>query len=162
MKYADAPTASVETTVAAAPDVVWALVSDITTPTRFSPELQGAEWTGDERGLGATFHGHNKHAAVGEWTTPNTITDYAEGSVFEWTVGDLANKTARWRFELEPAGDGTRLRFSAEMGPGPSGLTFVIEKMPDREEEIVVNRLQEWTANMQSTVDGIKELAEAA
>ena len=161
VKYADAPNAAVEVEIAAPPEVVWRLVSDINTPAEFSPELQGAEWVDDEPGLGAMFHGHNKHDAVGEWTTTSTITAYEEGSTFEWTVGDLENKTARWRFDLVPSPAGSSLRFSAEMGPGPSGLSIAIERMPDREEDIVAGRLREWTANMQRTVDGVKAIAEA-
>lgn len=160
VKYADAPQASVEVKIAAGPVAVWPLVSDISLPARFSPEFQGADWIDDGPALGATFHGHNKHQFVGEWTTTSTLTAYEEGSVFEWTVGDLENKTARWRFDLAPDGEGSTLRFSAEMGPGPSGLTMAIQQMPDREEEIVANRLDEWTGNMQATLDGIKGLAE--
>lgn len=160
VKYADAPQASVEVRIAAEPAAVWPLVSDISLPAQFSPEFQGADWVDDGPALGATFHGHNKHQFVGEWTTTSTVTAYEDGAVFEWTVGDLENKTARWRFDLAPDGDGSTLRFSAEMGPGPSGLTMAIRQMPDREEEIVANRLGEWTGNMQATLDGIKGLAE--
>ena len=160
VKYADAPQASVEITIDAAPERVWALVTDISLPAQFSPEFQGADWVDGGPALGATFHGHNKHQFVGEWTTTSTVTAFEDGAAFEWTVGDVENKTARWRFDLVPDGNGTTLRFSAEMGPGPSGLTMAIQQMPDREEEIVANRLGEWTGNMQATVDGIKGLAE--
>ena len=173
VKYADAPQASVEVRIDAEPAAVWPLVSDISLPAQFSPEFQGADWVDGGPALGATFHGHNKHQFVGEWTTTSTVTAYEEGAVFEWTVGDVENnqekirvdglvenKTARWRFDLTPDGDGSSLRFSAEMGPGPSGLTMAIQQMPDREEEIVANRLGEWTGNMQATLDGIKGLAE--
>lgn len=161
VKYADAPQAEVEVAIDAPPADVWELITDISLPARFSPELQGADWVDDGPALGATFHGHNKHAVVGEWTTTSTVTAFEEGAVFEWTVGDVDDKTARWRFDLAPDGAGSRLRFSAEMGPGPSGLTMAIQRMPDREEDIVANRLAEWTANMQVTLDGIKGLAEA-
>ena len=161
VKYADAPSAEVEVDIAAPPQVVWELIADINTPAAFSPELQRAEWVDGGPGLGATFQGHNKHDAVGEWTTTSTITAYEEGSTFEWTVGDLQNKTARWRFDVAASPGGSSLRFSAEMGPGPSGLSIVIERIPDREEDIVAGRLREWTANMQSTVDGVKAIAEA-
>ncbi len=163
VRYAEAPTASVEITVATSPAVVWPHVIDIDLPARFSPEFQGAEWlAGSGPALGATFEGHNKHAAVGEWTTTSTVTAFEPERTFEWTVGDLANKTARWRFDLEPDGTGCRLRFSAEMGPGPSGLSGAIAAMPDREEEIVDRRVQEWQRNMSLTIEGIKELAETA
>ena len=47
------------------------------------------------------------------------------------------------------------------MGPAPSGLNIAIEARPDKEERIVARRLEEHRANMQTTVDGIKRLAEA-
>ena len=40
MKYADCPTVSVSTTVAAAAADVWGIVSDITLPNRFSTEVR--------------------------------------------------------------------------------------------------------------------------
>jgi hypothetical protein len=109
---------------------------------------------------GATFRGYNRHQAVGEWNAVCTGIAMEVERVFEWTVGDVGFKAARWRFDLEPTDDGSTLRFSAEMDPGPSGLTPAIERMPDREDDIVARRLGEWTANMQRTVDGIKRLAE--
>jgi hypothetical protein len=75
-------------------------------------------------------------------------------------VGDVANATATWRFELEPVGERTRLRMSARMGPGPSGLTPAIEARPDREDDIVERRLGEWRTNMTATVEGMKAIAE--
>ncbi len=162
VKYADGPSTAVEIDVAAPAPTVWVLASDINTPARFSPEFQGAEWNEEGPALGATFKGHNKHERVGEWTTTSTITAYEDGRVFEWTVGDVENKTGRWRMEVEPTGDAScRLSFSAEMGPGPSGLKPMIEQMPDQEEAIVESRLGEWTRNMTATVEGIKDLAES-
>ena len=43
---------------------------------------------------------------------------------------------------------------------GPSGLTPAIAAMPDKEERIILRRLEEHRANMQATVEGIKALAE--
>jgi hypothetical protein len=48
------------------------------------------------------------------------------------------------------------------MGPGPSGITALIEKMPDKEEKVIARRLKEWAANMSATVTGIKQMAEGA
>ena len=160
-RYADGRTASTEVAIGAPVSVVWSLISDINVPARFSPELQGARWVEAGPALGARFEGDNRHRSVGEWTTTSTLTAYEEPHVFEWTVGDVNNKTARWRFDLVADGDqACVMRFSAEMGPGPSGLRTAIEAMPDREAEIVANRLREWTANMALTVEGIKALAE--
>ena len=161
VRYADAPSAEAEVRIDAPPPVVWPLLCDINVPASFSPEFQGAEWIDDGPALGARFRGRNRHEAVGEWSVVCTVTDLDPHRVFEWTVGDVADKVARWRFELEPDGAGSSLRFHAEMGPGRSGLTPAIERMPDREEELVAARLAEWTANMQRTLDGIKDLADA-
>jgi hypothetical protein len=44
VRYSENPTARVEVHVAAPPEAVWPLVSDISVPARFSSELAGAEW----------------------------------------------------------------------------------------------------------------------
>jgi hypothetical protein len=163
VKYSDGPTTSVETQIGAPVSVVWPLLCDINLPSRFSEEFVRAEWLDDGPAIGATFRGHNRHEVVGEWSVVCTVTAMEPERVFEWTVGDVGFKAARWRFDLEPAVDGgSTLRFGAEMGPGPSGLTPAIERMPDREDDIVARRLGEWAANMRRTVAGIKELAEVA
>ncbi|MEM9042799.1 MAG: SRPBCC family protein [Actinomycetota bacterium] len=161
VKYADGPRTDVEIEIDAPTSDVWPLLVDIELPARFSPELRTAEWIDDGPAEGATFRGYNQHPRVGEWDVLCTVTGFTSGSAFEWTVGDPANKTARWRFDLAPLGaDRSALRFSAEMGPGPSGLTPMIARMPEREDDIVANRLADWNANMQLTVDGIAALAE--
>jgi len=159
VKYADSPSASVRTDIAAPPEQVWPLVSDIGLPSRFETELVRAVWIDTPPATGATFRGFNRRESW-EWDILCTVTGYDPDRCFEWTVGDVENKVARWRFDLEPSSVGTHLRFSAEMGPGPSGLTPAIEKMPDREEDIVARRLREWETNMQRTVEGIKAIAE--
>lgn len=162
VKYADSPTTSVAVEIDASPDVVWPLLCDINLPGRFSDEFQRAEWVDDGPAPGARFRGYNRREDFGEWDVPCTVTAMEPERVFEWTVGDVANKVSRWRFELDRGDGGTAsaLSFTAEMGPGPSGLTPAIERMPDREDDIVARRLSQWTANMQRTVDGIKEIAE--
>jgi hypothetical protein len=82
-------------------------------------------------------------------------------AVFEWAVGDAENPSALWRFTLEPDGSGTRLRQWMRMGPAPSGLNAAIDAMPDKEERIIARRLEEHRVNMQATLDGIRQLAEA-
>lgn len=161
VRYADGPTVEVEVEVGAPPWVVWDLVTDIGLPARFSSEFQGAEWLdGAGPALGARFRGRNRHPAVGEWAVTCTVVDHQPGRRFGWLVGDPDAPAAAWRFELEPVAAGTRLRQWARMGPGPSGLTPMIEARPDREEQIVAGRCAEWRANMEATVAGIKALAE--
>lgn len=162
MRYADMPTTHVEVVVAAPVERLWALITDIDLPARFSSELQGAEWLDDGPAVDARFRGRSEHPAIGRWETTCVVTRCDTNEAFEWVVGDAEHVSARWRFELEPVDDGVRLRQTAQIGPAPSGLTPAIMAMPDKEERIVARRLEEFRANMQATVEGIKRLAEAA
>jgi hypothetical protein len=42
------------------------------------------------------------------------------------------------------------------IGPGPSGISAAIARMPDKEARILYRRIEEHRANMQRVVDGIK------
>jgi hypothetical protein len=162
VKYSESPTVEVSVEVETTAEQLWALVTDVDLPARFSEEYQGGEWLdGAEPAVGSRFRGRNQHPAAGEWTTESTVVGCEEGRLFSWAVGDPSRPAATWRFELEPAGDRTRLRMWAEMGPGPSGLTPIIEAHPDREDDIVERRLDEWRTNMLATVAGLKQLAES-
>jgi len=163
VRYADGPSTQVEVVVDAPPEAVWALITDIELPGRFSSEFVRGEWLdGGGPALGARFVGHNRHPAAGEWQTTSTIVDFEAGRRFGWAVGDPEHPSATWRFELEPAGAGSRLRQWMRLGPGPSGLSVVIEQMPDKEERIVERRVAEHRRNMEATVKGIKALAEGS
>ena len=90
MRYADGPTVEVTRRIAAPTDDVWRLVSDINLPARFSSEFIGAEWVGDAPTVRSAprFEGHNRHDAIGSWTTTSTIVDFEPGRTFAWAVGD--------------------------------------------------------------------------
>ena len=47
------------------------------------------------------------------------------------------------------------------MGPGRSGLSSAIDRMPDKEQKIVFVRMREFEQNMTATLAQIKQLAEA-
>jgi hypothetical protein len=162
VRFADRPTTETDVYVAAPPPTVWPLVTEITTPARCGTELQAATWVDPEGApcLGARFTARNAHPAGGEWETTSTIVDFVPERRFGWAVGDPDRPSAVWRLELTPEGDGTRLRYWAQMGPGPSGITAVIEKMPEKEERIIARRLEEWDRNMAATINGIKQMAE--
>ncbi|MPY60285.1 SRPBCC family protein [Streptomyces spongiae] len=174
MRYSEGPRVSCDVYIEARPSQVWALVTDIGLPARVSPELQRVEWLDGMEGpaVGACFAGYNHHRMNGEWRTVSHIVDLEEQRVFGWAVvdpdgrygdpvPDPAKPLATWRFELEPQGTGTRLRQFARMGPGRSGVNLVIERAPEREEEIVAFRLAELRTNMEATLRGVKALAEA-
>lgn len=163
MKYEEGPTVEVVVRVDAPAERVWELVTDIGLPARFSAEFQGATWVdGDGPSAGARFVGRNYHEALGEWETTSYVTRFEPQRVFEWAVTDPISPSASWWFTLESAGEAAVvLRQGMRIGPGRSGLNIAIDAMPDKEERIIVRRLQEHERNMQATVDGIKRLAES-
>ena len=161
LRLTDEPGTWVEIDVAAPPERVWALVSDIELPARFSEEFLGASWVGDGPALGASFVGRSAHPAMGEWEVPSFVDVYEQGRRFGWATVDPAHPGSRWRFELTPHGAGTRLRFAMSMGPGPSGISIAIASMPEKEPRILRRRVAEHHANMTRTLAGIAALAEA-
>ncbi len=157
----DGPGTWVETVIAAPSDVVWAAVTDLDMPARFSPEYQGGVWTSEERGLGASFIGRNEHEAIGTWEVESWIIAYDDGRTFGWGTSDRENPGAQWTYHLEPqVGGTTKLLYSLTLGPGPSGLTAVIDRMPDKEPRIIERRLAEHHENMTKVLEGIRDVLE--
>jgi len=158
--HADGPGVTVEVDVKAPPTDVWPYISDIQLPARFSDEFRGAEWLSDTPEVGATFLGRNQNENLGDWEVTCHVAGYEENRVFAWNAGDAEDPSAQWRFELIPLAGSTRLRFSMVLGPGPSGLTAVIDAMPDKEAKIIANRQKHQAANMRRTIEGIRDLVE--
>jgi hypothetical protein len=147
--------------VAASPEDAWALVTDITLPTRCVGELQAVEWLDGATGVavGARFRGHNKHEALGEWTTEAVVSEVEEGRRWVWQVFNAEGEvSASWGFEVEPGRDATTIRQWGKMGPALSGLRGAIESMPDKEGRIVARRLAEWQAGLTANLEGIQRL----
>ncbi len=163
LRLADGPTTEVSTVVAAPADELWPLISDINLSARFSTEFQGAEWLDGAvvPALGARFRGTNVHPAVGTWQVTCTIVEYEPGRAIGWAVhgpDGLEPPAAWWRFELEPVDGGTQIVQRVQLGPGRSGLTPAIERMPDREHDIIGRRLAEHRENMDANLRGLAAL----
>lgn len=157
----DQPGTWVEIDIAAPPARVWALVTDIDLPARFSDEFLGATWQGEALQPGASFSGRNRHPAIGEWEVESFVEVVDPDRSFGWATIDRSSPGSRWRFDLEPIESGTRLRFAMSIGPGPSGISIAIEAMPHMEPRILHRRLLEHHGNMLRTIAGVKAIAEA-
>jgi hypothetical protein len=160
LRFDDGPAISVDIDIEARPSRVWELVSDINLPARFSTEFQGADWVTDTPAVGAIFNGRNHHPAIGDWTVPCYVDTYDTDRAFGWRTSDPEKPGARWRFELEPKGHGTRLSFSYAIGPGRSGISMLIQASPENEALILRERIDEVRANMRRTIEGIRDFAE--
>ena len=162
-RYADGPTVEVSTWIDASPAEVWPVVVDLPAMADASPELQAVEWldAGDPA-VGKRFVGHSRHDALGEWSVTSHVVECERPRVFAWAVHDPQEPAATWRFTLEAVDGGTRLTQWVRLGPGRSGLSQAIDRMPDKEQKIVFVRMREFERNMTTTVAAIKARAEAA
>jgi len=164
LRLSDGPGTIAEIDIDAPPSTVWPIISDINLSAAYSPEFQGATWVDDTApvGVGAQFIGTNHNDTFGEFKVPSFIDTFEPAVAFGWRTSDMDNPGARWRFDLEPAGSGTRLRYSMILGPGPSGLTIAIERMPDKEDRIISGRVRSQYTSMIKVLAGVKAAAERA
>ncbi len=165
---ADGPGALVEADIAAPPATVWTIVTDVSFGAGVSEEFLGATWepASPERGrpagpaLAAVFIGRNRHPAIGEWEVRCFVHRYSPEREFGWVTSDPDRPGAQWWFTLMPTPTGTRLGYHLRLGPGPSGLTPAIERMPDKEPRILERRVHEHGPNMVRVVEAIRTASE--
>ncbi len=143
------------------PAAVWPLISDIDMPAEFSSELQSTRWNSDARGKGASFTGDNQLGDF-EWSVECHVTDYEEGSAFEWSSISADEPGAVWRLEVVEQGMGSRLRFSMLIGETNNLLAPNAQADPDREAAVINGRRKQIKANMQAVVEGVKARVEEA
>ena len=163
MRLADLPEVTESIHVAAAPERIWPYVSDIGFAVGTSAELLAVEWADGEGPapfVGRRFVGTNANMYFGQWQTTATVTECDEPHVFGWAVGDVERPNSRWRFTLEPDENDTMLTQWVRIGPGESGLTIAVARMPDKEERIIAGRLREFGAAMRAQLAAVKARAE--
>jgi uncharacterized protein YndB with AHSA1/START domain len=101
----------VEVVVEAAPDDVYAVITDVTRISEWSHECHRAEWLDGASGPapGARFRGSNKVGRFG-WSRVCTVTRVEPGRAFGYrTSGGFPPDSTAWSFELDPHPDGTRV-----------------------------------------------------
>jgi len=157
------PGVTVEIDIAATPEIVWELVSDINISARFSTEFQGADWV-DSGGPreGASFVGRNERSDVDrKWETTSWVVACEAPKVFAWNVNDRDEPSAQWGFELEKIPGGTRLRQRFILGRRLSATGHAMVDNPEKAAQILASRQEHHKGNMMLNLQGIKEIAEA-
>jgi hypothetical protein len=101
---------------------IWDLLSDVTRIGEFSPETFEAEWLDGAGGprTGARFRGHVRRNGRGPiyWTTCTVIACEA-GREFSFGVGAAGKPLSTWRYQLDPAADGTDVTESFQLTSTP-------------------------------------------
>lgn len=105
-------TADVEVSerVPASPDVVYAMVSDVTRMGSWSPETTSCRWLAGATGpaVGVRFRGTNRRGPL-LWQTTCRVTAADPGRRFAFDVHFGPLPIASWAYDLVPDGDGCRV-----------------------------------------------------
>ena len=144
--------------MAASPERVWSLVSDVTRTGEFSPETFEAEWLDGAKtpAVGARFRGHVRRNGK-NWLvcwSACTITACTPAREFAFQVdGPRGKPLVIWRYLLESGGDGTDVTESFEL---PRLVTTrIYERIAG------TARTRTNLKNMRATLERLKEVAEA-
>jgi uncharacterized protein YndB with AHSA1/START domain len=108
--------------MAAPPEKVWALVSDVTRIGEFSPETFEARWTRGSTGpeVGASFKGHVKRNGIGPtYWSPCQVTACVPHEVFEFAVGTDDTTLTNWGYRLAADANGTTVTEYYRLEPKP-------------------------------------------
>lgn len=105
------PTISLSTEVAAAPEQVWALVTDLPRMGEFSPENAGGRWIRGATGpaLGARFRGTNRNGKLQWWTRVLVIACEPPRRFMFDVRSPIGIRVSRWGYEITPTPTGCRL-----------------------------------------------------
>src|SRR4051794_34473886 len=105
MSETEPASAQATVAVAAPPEVVYALLTDLPTLTELAEETAAMEWRkGGSCQPGAVFKGQNCNGAK-KWSTTCTVTHAEPGRTFAFDVKSAIIPISRWRYDIA-ASDG--------------------------------------------------------
>lgn len=143
--------------IAASPETVWDLLSDIRRMGDWSPVCHRCEWLGDadHAEVGARFVGHNR-ANGARWSRACTITAAERGRELAFTTYFRGAESTRWRYTLEPTATGTRVVEAYDVISVPRWIKAVrmLPGMPSKS-------LRDGQESMSTTLQRLKAAAEA-
>ena len=143
-----------EATIAAPPDKVWALITDVARMPDWSPEL--VRMLPLKRGgmrRGQWYLGINRRKAV-VWPTRNVVAVLEPGRTVAW---DTTSSGARWIWEIKASGEGTHV---VHRRPVPEKLTLVSRLFAPVFLGGSAEHADELEAGMAATVGRLKAVAE--
>jgi Polyketide cyclase / dehydrase and lipid transport len=143
--------------VAASPESLYALVSDLSRTGEWSPICKACWWHDDQGPReGAWFSGRNE-ADGRVWETESQVAVAQPGPEFAWLVG---GKFARWGFEFTPAPGGTQVTETWRFLP--EGRAMFRKKYGPRAEAQISLRTEQARTGIPVTLAAIKRIAESS
>ena len=144
---------SAEVEIAASPDRVWAVVSDVTRMPQWSPELRRLYAVGGRTPrVGMTLIGINRRGWVA-WPTTSKVTRLEPQRAVAWKTRESG---ATWTYELAETATGTRLTSRRDLPSFTRGTTLLGPVIGGAEGHDV-----ELAAGLRATLERIKASIEA-
>lgn len=142
--------------VAASPEALYDLVSDVTRTGEWSPVCVACWWDEGAGGrVGDWFTGRNVKPER-TWETRSQVVAADRGREFAFLVG---RGYVRWGFTLAPADGGTLLTESWEFLP--DGLAYFAERYGDAADAQIAARTRDALEGIPATLAAIKRIAES-
>ena len=117
------------TIMAAPPDTVWTIVSDVTRTGEWSGECRGCEWVGNVElpVAGARFRGRNRRGGF-RWARLNEVIEAERPRTLVWrtVVRFPYLDSVEWRVSLDGAGTGTRVSESFQVLKLPRPMEWLL------------------------------------
>lgn len=108
--------------VAASPESVWEVVSDVRRMSEWSPECRRIVVLGSPKeGVGMTFLGVNRRGWA-MWPTTSEVVRYEPARAVAWRTRESG---ATWTYELTPTGSGTTLTGRRDLPTYTLGTTVM-------------------------------------
>jgi Polyketide cyclase / dehydrase and lipid transport len=156
LPFMDAPKYSDSVVVAASPEALYDMVSDVTRMGEWSPVCKACWWDeGDGPRAGAWFTGHNE-LPERTWETRSLVVAADRGREFTFQV---RGSWARWGYAFEAVPEGTRLTESWEFLP--DGIAGFHERYGDDADNQIAIRERLARSGVPATLAAIKAAAEA-
>lgn len=141
--------------IAATPEQVYSVISDVTRTGEWSPVCQECWWDeGDGPRVGAHFTGRNV-TPNRTWETRCEVIAATEGVEFGWSVnGDKV----RWVYSMSEVDGGTQLRESWEFTP--AGQEFFVERFGENADAEIQARIDAAPSGIPATLAAVKRIIE--
>ncbi|GAA3364358.1 SRPBCC family protein [Saccharopolyspora gregorii] len=164
MTHDDTPRLDLQhsTSVAAPPERIYPLISDITRYGEWSPESTGGEWlSGTPGAVGSRFRGDNDNGER-TWSSECEVLVAEQDRRFAFGVlsGSERPDNSVWSFEIEPEGSGSRLTQRYVLQALTAPIQEFLSQQEDGGAQFVETRTAQLKDALRQTVDGIKKAAE--
>lgn len=141
----------------APPEVLYALVSDVTRTPEWSPEIVSCEWLDGAEGpaVGARFKARNKVAWM-SWSNEPVVQVADPGREFAFSRLERTAGELWWRYRFEASGTGTQVTESYEVTRPIPRLAYLMFRLTGDRDRAAVMR-----EGMRTTLRRLKEVAES-